>query len=238
VGWYGSGFYPAFYIQLISGAFLGAIYPVMSRLFKESPEMLAKLYQKSFQLMFLFALPVSVGGYLVADKIIPFFYWQGYLNSIIVFKILISGTVFFCLNSLFGHLLVSINRQAVAMRIAGLALGVNLILSFSLVGKFSHIGVSISFVISGIAGTIASLSYLHRNLYRLRLLKPLAKATLANLVMAVALVLFKGMNVLFLILLGSVIYGIVLFSTRYFGREDIVLFREFLRNMGEKRGAA
>jgi O-antigen/teichoic acid export membrane protein len=231
-GWYGAGFYPAFYIQLISGAFLGAIYPLMSRLFKDSADTLKGVYQKSFELMLVFSFPISLGGYLTAGKLMPFFYGQGYLNSIPVFKILIAGTVFFCLNSLAAHLLISIDRQVATMRLAGFAVAVNIALALPLVKAYGPVGAAFAFLVSGMATLVITFAYLYRKQYRLKLVLPLSRVLAASLVMAAALRYFKEINVLLLILIAVFVYGSVIVLTGYFSRGDFVLLQKAFHNKG------
>ncbi|MDP3142921.1 MAG: flippase [Candidatus Omnitrophota bacterium] len=227
VGWYSCGFYLAYYIQLIPSAFLGAIFPLMSRLFNDSQDMLKRVYQKAFSFMLAVTIPISLGGYLLADKIILYFYKPSFSNAILVFQILILGTVFFCVYGFFGHFLVSINRQVVATKITALAVAINLIIAFITIGRLGHLGAAIAIFISGLVSFSVCLVYLIKIDYSPIWFKPMLKVLIASFFMIIVLVLGKAINLFLLIFFGFVVYACCLYLVRYFTAEDWRLIRAF-----------
>jgi O-antigen/teichoic acid export membrane protein len=225
VGWYSGGFYLAYYSQLIPGAFLGAAYPLLSRLFKESAEKFGQVYQKCFELMLAFGLLLSLGGYSLADRIIPYFFGDKYINSILVFKILISGTFFFCVNSFFGHFLVAANRQADATKITLLAVLLNFCIGLILIGPLSYVGVGIALLVSNVLVFIVALVYFYQIKYRLTVLRPFLKALLAGITMTIVLHFFIEVNPIALIFIGLIVFLGALLLLRYFSRQDMQLIK-------------
>lgn len=226
VGWYSAAFYLALSTQFITGAFLGAVFPVMSRLHRESDESFRKIYQKSFELMLAFGIPVSLAGCIFSDKIILFFYGAKYINSIFVLRVLISGTVFSSLSALFGHFLVATDRQDVAAKIMAVAVVLNLATALALVRKFGYVGVSFAVVFSGFAAFLVSLIYLVKKSYGFSWISPIVKITLSSLVMVILIYPVKNLNFLILLLLSIAVYIVLLFLTHFFDEEDKMLFKE------------
>jgi O-antigen/teichoic acid export membrane protein len=97
LGWYGTGYGFITALVIIPGAFMGAVFPVMSRMLRSSQANDAQnvilnraqrseessytrdsamdfLYTKSLKLMFIVALPIAVGMTFLADKIVLILY--------------------------------------------------------------------------------------------------------------------------------------------------------------------
>ena len=80
-GWYGTGYSFVTALTIIPGAFMGAVFPVMSRMISTSAEYpnsrasaMDFLYTKSLKLMFILALPIAVGVTFLADAIVLLLY--------------------------------------------------------------------------------------------------------------------------------------------------------------------
>ncbi|MEK6946821.1 MAG: flippase, partial [Nanoarchaeota archaeon] len=75
-------------ILFIPAVYTNAIYPVMSRYYKTSKENLIYLYKKSFKYLYIIGLPISAGLYILASRIIVFFYGTPYKGSVIALQII------------------------------------------------------------------------------------------------------------------------------------------------------
>ncbi|KKT75456.1 MAG: lipopolysaccharide O-side chain biosynthesis protein [Candidatus Peregrinibacteria bacterium GW2011_GWA2_44_7] len=98
-------------ILFIPTVYTNAIYPVLSRYYKESKSGLRVLYEKSFKYLYIIGLPISIGLYLLAGRIIFFFYGEIYADSIIALQIISWYLFIKFINFLFGTVLSSINRE-------------------------------------------------------------------------------------------------------------------------------
>jgi len=215
-GWYSGAFFLAFYTQFIPGAFLGSIFPVMSRLSQDSKDSLKAVYQKSFEIIIAFAAFVSLAGFILADKIILSFYGPDYFNSILIFKILIFGSVFYCSISFFGHFLVSSDEQKLAANISALAVIVNLVLLFIFIPVYGYNGAALAIVISSFAAFVLSLAYLSRLGYCFRWFTPLKKIGLAVIAALSALLAVKALNFIIAVFIALAVYLEVLRLSRFF----------------------
>lgn len=98
VGWYSAAYRLIEGMTFIPQMFVVSIFPVFSRLFKDSKQKLVLAYEKSFEFLFIIGFPIVVGGTLLSRKIIYLFYGADFGNSAIVLQVLI-WVLLFSLNS-------------------------------------------------------------------------------------------------------------------------------------------
>lgn len=87
VGNYSVGIYNAAYklilvLLVIPNVFLTSIFPVLSKHFESSKNLLKIEYEKSFKYLFIIAMFIFVYGLIFADKIILIIYGTGYIATI------------------------------------------------------------------------------------------------------------------------------------------------------------
>jgi O-antigen/teichoic acid export membrane protein len=215
-GWYGVSYHLFFALATITGAFHSAVFPVMSRFFKESEELLKEAYHKSFKAMVGAGIPVSVGTFLLSEKIILFFFGPQYQNSIAALKILSLLIIFSYLNSLAGYFLTSINRQALTAKIFTVTAGINVLLNFFLIPRYSYIGAAYATVASeilfftffflSIGGQIRSIS-----------LGEITKSVISSAIMGFSVIILiqKGFNMFLIAAIGAIIYFFFIWITGY-----------------------
>jgi len=120
-------------VTIIPASLIGAsFYPVLSKFFKESKEKFQITWDYYMQSMIFLAVPIMVGGIVLAPKIIDFIYDPSYFPSILAFQILIITGGIIILNSPFSQALIISNQQKklfwITLSGAILNVGLNLIL--------------------------------------------------------------------------------------------------------------
>jgi O-antigen/teichoic acid export membrane protein len=110
VGWYNAAYKIIFGFMFIPAAFVGSIFPLMSKYYNSSEESLKRTYRTGFKYLLVVALPISIIGFMFADKIILFLYGSGYTPSISAFQVLVLVIPIIFLTFLFGPTLQSINK--------------------------------------------------------------------------------------------------------------------------------
>lgn len=104
LGDYKLGFYAialqlaAMPVEKIMSIFQSAIFPAFSKL-KDQPEQFNKLFLKFIHIIYTLVLPLFIGGYLVADELIPLVLGDKWRDSILPFKYLVIGQLFVSLGS-------------------------------------------------------------------------------------------------------------------------------------------
>lgn len=230
VGWYGVSYHLYFAIITFFGAFLVAIFPVMSRFFEAHRERLSRIYEKSFKAISGLGLPLSVGCVLLSKKIILFLYGPQYEHSIIVFKIFASIIVFGCLNGLASYFLVSINRQRLVVKVLAITTGVNVLLNFILIPRYSYIGAACATLVSEILFFIISFISIPEEFRQVSHLSTL-KSVFASIIMGIGVIFLsiKVLNLAALIIAGIIIYFITILLIGYLDRDDRMVLRDIFR---------
>jgi O-antigen/teichoic acid export membrane protein len=140
VGWYTAAYHLVLGFEPVVMLFMTALFPVMSRLFVSSKDSLNMVYERSFKYLVMLGLPVSVGGMLLAPRIILFIFGEQFANSIIALQILIWSGLLLSMYRPMSYLLGSINRQGTMALIGGIGAAINVGLNLLLIPKWSYIG--------------------------------------------------------------------------------------------------
>lgn len=147
-GWYNAA-YRIVFVVIIPGALISRSFaPVLSKFFKESKEMVQKAWSQQMDLMIMFAIPLMVGGIVLAPRIIYTFYPLDFGPSVLAFQILIimGGIIFFYRP--FTDVMVASNQQKKIFWISLSGAIVNIILNFILIPKYSLYGAAGATVIT------------------------------------------------------------------------------------------
>lgn len=147
-GWYSAAYRIAIFTTVPSTIIATSFYPALSKIFKESKMQLQKIWNYYIDSMIALAVPLIVGGLVLAPKIINFAYGGDFLPSILAFQILIimAGMLYF--SSPFMHILVVSNQQRKIFWITAAGAVINIILNLILIPRFSLYGAAISTVIT------------------------------------------------------------------------------------------
>lgn len=229
-GYAETGIYNAAYrlldaLYIIPGALIPVLYPVMSRLHITGRKLLEEVYKRAFSYLLIIALPMAVGATFLAGRIMAFVYRGSFSADVhsaaIGLQILIWAEVFIFLSAISGHLLNSINRQAVFTITAAAAALANVLLNLYFISRWGYIGAAITTVMTEF-GVLASLFYfVRRSGYRIRFFSSFIKAVVASAVMASAIYFLLWMHVLAIIAISAAVYFLVIFLLKGFEKQDV-----------------
>ena len=232
VGWYNAAYNLVLSFEPIVFVFMAALFPIMSRFYISSEESLRVVYEKSFKYLVLLGLPISVGGMVLASRIIPFLFGGLFANSIVALQILIWNCLLLSMCRPMLYLLGSINRQGSMALISGIGALINVGLNLLLIPRWSYIGAGITTLVTGTLVTIASWYVASKYFYTLPIHKIMANPLIASIIMGAIvywLTQTTTMNLLWLIVLGAVLYLILLYLTRAFSKDDIDLLKQIIK---------
>lgn len=227
VGWYNAAFRPVMGMLFLPGIYVGATLPVISRYFVTDRDKLFVVYRKSIKMLATLAVPFAVGTTLVAGRVILLLYGEEFAESVIALQILSWAVAFIFLSIFLNHILVSIDKQGVQMRIIGACVILNIILNFSLIPAFSYIGAGIASVISQFVILIWEYIYLQKHLVKVNLPALLVKPLLASLVMGVFVYLLGIFladtipGLIAIILAAVVVYILLIYLLKVFNGQEL-----------------
>ena len=232
VGWYNAAYRLVMGTLFIPGAFVGALYPVLSRYFTSSKDSLMVVYEKSFKFLLMLAIPLGIGTTLLADRIIIFLYGEDFAASIIALQILIWVASLIFIRSIVGYVPASTNKQLVDTRIAGTAALLNVGLNLLLIPTYSYVGAGVASIASQVFVFTCEFSYLQKNGYRFKASKIVLKPLCAGIVMGLLIYGLGVMSIhLFIVVISAVvIYGICLYILKAFDEKEMEMMRDMFKN--------
>jgi len=228
VGWYSAASRMTTSLTFIPAAFIGATFPIMSRLYTFSRDSLRFAYEKSFKYLFFIALPIAVGTTLMADHFIYFFYGDGFTNSIVALQILIWTEALVFLNILCGSMLYSINRQNASVFITGSGAFLNVVLNLILIPSYSYAGAAVATVATELLVLGQHVYLINRYEEIFPRFGGMGKAVVSSAIMGTFLLFFK-LSWFIAIPLATLIYFSSLYLVRGFDDSDINILKQVFR---------
>ncbi|MFC1864251.1 flippase [Chloroflexota bacterium] len=230
-GWYKAATTLIYSLLFIPNILSSAIFPVMSRFYVSSREALRTLAKKSAKYLFILGLPIAIGTILLADRIIPLFYGEGFSNSIIALQILSLYLPLRFINHVTAYTLASINKQPLAALVTVTAAAANVGLNLFLIAQYSLMGAAIATVMTEVIGFILRYYFVAKHFHRLELRPILLKPCLACLAMGVFVFYLKDIHLAPLIVTAAILYFGVLYIIKGFDREDKDIFKELKKGI-------
>lgn len=226
VGLYGAAYKILEILNTFPIMFVGLLLPALGAAFAANhPERFQRIFQKGFDLLLMAAIPLVVGGAMLAEPLLVFMGHREYAPAAPVLRLLLVAVGALFMGSLSGHVVTIINRQRqmvwtyLTVAVVGLVTYLTLIPRFSLYG--AAIGTIATETLTAIVGYIL-ITRVMRFRLRLSALWPTLFATAS---MAGALWVTRTQHLLLTLMVGVVTYGILLLATK---AVSIDLIRELL----------
>lgn len=244
VGYYGVPLRFLEILQIVPHYFMNSVLPILTISLKENGERGARILRYALNALVSLALPISVGGYLVAwpltaavsspefltKRLGAEFVW----GSDLALKILLVAMFFTFLHVALSYSLVAMGRQVELLWINALAVIVNVTLNFLLAPKFGFIGAAVAAVAAEVVMFVALVLRVRLRLGHIWDFAFLLKTALSSLVMGVFLwftveplnkLLFTK-SLLILIPTAGVIFLGSMFLTGALSKEFIAMLRK------------
>lgn len=228
VGWYLVALKLTTALTVLPGAFATGFFPAMSHYYQHAREKMSALFEHSMFYLMVISLPITFGVLVIADKIILTVYGPAFEASIQALQIFISSLLFVFLNYPVGNLLNAADKQTRNTIHMGIALLVNVLLNFVLIPKYTYIGASVAALIAHIVLICLGLPVVYRIVhFRVRylvnkLIRVLTAAGIMGIFLFVVEPYFQfSLGLLFLIIVGAIVYGLALFLVRAFSFEEL-----------------
>lgn len=139
VGWYGGAYKLFEAMNFFPFIFTTAVYPVLSRLWKEESDLHRRTLQKGLEFMILVGVPVSVGLIVFARIPVQILYGlDGYGPAVVVLQVLAGGLLFLFIDMVLGTALLASDRQRQQSVLSLAAIPVNIGLNFVLIPYFQQ----------------------------------------------------------------------------------------------------
>lgn len=243
-GYYNSAYNLIFSVLVISNVVNTALYPSLSRQAVTLPHTLPAIQERMLRYLLLIALPVAMGGSLLAPQIVNFLYGADFASAALPLSILVWVIPFMFVTEFLGYVIVVAGAERRVAWAITISTAVNVSLNFLLIPIYGLLAAAILTVIT--EGVLLSqYAWVLRDKLRhadwgLTLWRPLAAAlVMGAVVFALRAVVFALRDELFLplnLLLGAVTYlaGVVLLGA--VGRAELDLLSGMRRRAGQTSG--
>jgi len=231
-GWYKAAVTLILVISSASASFVHATFPMMSKLFVSDRNTLKIMLEKSSKYLFIIALPISAGIFLLADRFILLIYGAEFTPATIALRILSLYLPLRVISNVTGWALASINREPLRTLSAGIALSLNVCLNFTLIPIFGIAGASTATAISQILLFTLYFYFVNKHLCRLPFHSIIVKPCISCLVMILFLHFIKN-NLFIIIIISAMIYIFSLFILKTFDSYDKKIFNDLIISFGQ-----
>ncbi|MFA6306420.1 MAG: flippase [Patescibacteria group bacterium] len=224
VGIYQIPFKIIFALQFLPMAFVASLFPALSHYWHNNREQLAITFERAMNYLIIISLPVSVGGIILADKIMIIFK-SGFNDAILPLQITMGAVVFMFLNFPAGSLLNACDRQKTNTINMGIVLTASVILNLILIPRLEAAGASLTALLTNLLMFILSMWIVPRITkydYK-KIIAISVKSLLAVAVMgAVGYYLKNQVNLILTVILAGLSYFIALYIFKGFKKEDVI----------------
>ena len=225
VGFYNAAYKLVFFVLILDRVFTETLFPLITRLYKESQERLENLLKRYARWIIALVLPIGVGGTLLASSIMILLYGPEYEKGIIVFQILVWMVTLSSINSVYGFGLIGCDREKFYTMVITVGTAVNILLNLLMIPLFGGVGAALTILFSeGIMFVMMILRF--ERIVKVQFWKYLPKPLLASITMGGLIHLLRDLHPLLLVPFGCFVYIALLLLLKGIALEEILLWRK------------
>lgn len=216
----------------VYGVYMTVIFPVMSKFYKSSKELLQITYERSVKYLLIIAVPLAVGITIYANDIMGLIYGSEFQLGSSVLMILAWSMVLLFINELTSNLLNASNKEITVTTRNSIAAVVNVIINLLLIPLYSYNGASIATLITQAILLILTSYILIKDLFipGKNILLDIGKIIIINLALAIILYLLK-LPLILTIIIGLIIYIIGIIISNLLDKTDKDIIKDIMRGL-------
>lgn len=201
--------------------FVGLIMPLLSKYAFSNQEEFKKIFQKSLDVLIIFIIPLLIGLLLLSLPIVTLIGGKDFTASAGALQVLAFAIGLIFLGNLFGHSLITLNKQKTAAWIYFGGMLFNVITNLIFIPKYSYLGAAATTVVTEFLVTVLMLWLIYKTIHYFPSFGIIFKALFAGLIMGVFIYRFQEWNLFILIGLAIIIYFIVLYLIKGITKTEI-----------------
>jgi O-antigen/teichoic acid export membrane protein len=235
------GFYSVAYTLseaslVVPSVFLASIFPVLSKLHRDSKQSFRDTCALAIKYLFYLALPMAFFVTIWAKPIVSLLYGAAFDPSVPALQILIWSAALMYVSMVLGTALVTANLQKLSMKITFLEVGLNISLNVFLIPEYSYYGASFATVVTTACGLALGLFFLGRNGFALGFRRASLPPFfgLAVIVASSALLLLSNVPLALITIVDLVLYAAVIYKFGLNEQDKQLILSLFTRSRGTK----
>ncbi len=210
VGWYSVAYNLIFVLMGLLAAFNNALVPSLSRHARSDPGSIEQFYAYAVRLIWTLALPIAVGGALLANRLVVLLYGTQYASAGPILQILIWLLPVLALTSLCGAITTVLHFEQATARINIINATFNIALNLWAIPRYGLIGAAVVTIATEIL-CFCQYMLLLRGTFSLRSIAyTLRAATIAVVPMSIVLLVAWHLPLALSITAGAISYGLFL----------------------------
>jgi O-antigen/teichoic acid export membrane protein len=220
VGWYGAAYKPVTVVLAMPLTYFMGMFSVLSATYARDTAAFRRIFFQSLRLSASVALPIGVGGTLLAQPIIVFLFGPSYTPAVPVLKLLVWSAVLVILRAPFRHGITAPGHFGVDLRCAIVSAGLNVAFNIVLIPRYGMLGAATATLAAELIWLLLVVNRVNHYGLNANPIRLLSKPLLAALAMAATLYLTPP---LFWMLRGAIacaVYGGVLLAVSGGDRQE------------------
>ena len=173
VGWYNAAYRPVIIALALPLTYFVGLFPALSRTYTEGRDEFRNLVSRSLELCWIFAVPLVIGGMLLAQPVIALLYGPAYASSVGPFRILVWSAGLVILRQSYAVPLMAAGHQKLALRCAIASASLNVGLNVLLTPRYGMLGAASATVLADVIWLVMAYYYFVREVLPQEPLPPL-----------------------------------------------------------------
>ena len=229
VGWYQAAYRLVFAMMVFPMGITRAVYPALSAYYKSDEAAFRQLFEKAFKIMFILGTSMATILFVFSDQIIMLLFGPEFMNASIALKILVWSTAIYSMGTIMTHTTRATGKQGFTAKVVAASAGLNLILNFILIPKYSFVGAAFATVLSEFFTFVFHFWFLSRYIIKPPFWSLLPKVAAINLGTLTLLWLLIDFKLLAAIAIALPAHLLLVVLTRFFSREELLSFKSMIR---------
>ena len=229
VGIYSAAYTLVLALLLASEGYANGALPLLSRLYAEAQQTkLSLFYRKSVQIMWAFALPVTISLIQLSPFLIQKIYTPSYAETVSVLQMLSLIVLFTLFTAPHSCIILAARLQSLMVWANLISIIVNILAGILLMPKYGAFGAAMARVIATIVLAVSYEVIVQIRILRIKLIPLIGPLAFAGVVMLGLAWLFRESNPWLAVAIGSSVYGVLILLLTIFSKEDRQLVLRFI----------
>lgn len=209
--------------------YIGVIFPVISKLYKEDKEKLNKLINFTLKILNIILLPLLTFIAIFSYAIVEILYGDKFISSYFVLKIVIFLPATMFLDWLFMNILIASHRQ----KYVSIIRTVTVLIMITLLYLTSHKGLNIISLIIVLAPILSAfIEYLYsKDFIHINLKEIIIKPFLSIMFVSLIIYNLKNYNLFLAAFIYLIIYGFTIYKFKALNKEEISILKTLIQKV-------
>ena len=223
--YYNAAYSLVFSAVILSNVLNTALYPSLARQITNTAQDLAQLYSRMLRYLLLLALPIAIGGALLADQIVVFLYGASFAPAALALRIVIWVVPLMFASEFLGYVVVISNQERKVARAVVISTGINVALNLLLVPRFGFVAAAAMTVFTEVVLVSQYIWQLRATLARIPWASVLVRPLLAAVAMGALTFALHELPLLLNVAISGLMYGGMLLLLGTIGKDEMRFVR-------------